>query len=177
MARGINKVILIGHLGADPEVRNTSGGMVVANLRLATTESWRDRQSGQQQDRTERHRVVLFGRQAELAQQYLKKGNQVYIEGRLQTRKWQDKQSGQDRYSTEIVGNDIQFLGGRGSGSDAGAGSRGGDSNPPPDDYGSGGGYAGASGGSGSYANAGGGGSPGGGANEPREDFDDEIPF
>ena len=112
MARGINKVILIGNLGQDPEVRFTPSGAAVANLNLATTDTWMDRQSGQRQERTEWHRVVMFNKTAEIAQQYLKKGSKVYIEGRLQTRKWQD-QSGQDRYSTEIVANDMQMLDGR----------------------------------------------------------------
>nr|WP_290699700.1 single-stranded DNA-binding protein [Halomonas sp. UBA3074] len=113
MARGINKVILIGNLGQDPEVRFTPSGTAVANLNLATTDTWMDRQSGQRQERTEWHRVVMFNKTAEIAQQYLKKGSKVYIEGRLQTRKWQD-QNGQDRYSTEIVANDMQMLDGRG---------------------------------------------------------------
>ncbi|MGE6608498.1 single-stranded DNA-binding protein [Halomonas sp. NPDC076908] len=112
MARGINKVILIGNLGQDPEVRFTPSGAAVANLNLATTDTWMDRQSGQRQERTEWHRVVMFNKTAEIAQQYLKKGSKVYIEGRLQTRKWQD-QNGQDRYSTEIVANDMQMLDGR----------------------------------------------------------------
>ncbi|MCM5705491.1 single-stranded DNA-binding protein [Larsenimonas salina] len=115
MARGINKVILIGNLGQDPEVRFTPSGTAVANLNLATSDSWTDRQTGQRQDRTEWHRVVLFNKLAEVAQQYVKKGSKVYIEGRLQTRKWQD-QNGQDRYSTEIVANDMQMLDGRGGG-------------------------------------------------------------
>ena len=102
MARGINKVILIGNLGQDPEVRFTPSGTAVANLNLATSDTWNDRQTGQRQERTEWHRVVLFNKLAEVAQQYVKKGSKVYIEGRLQTRKWQD-QNGQDRYSTEIV--------------------------------------------------------------------------
>ena len=109
MARGINKVILIGHLGQDPEVRFTPAGAAVANLSLATSDTWLDKQSGQRQERTEWHRVVLFNKTAEISQQYLKKGSKVYIEGRLQTRKWQD-QNGQDRYSTEIVSNDMQML-------------------------------------------------------------------
>lgn len=113
MARGINKVILIGNLGQDPEVRFTPSGTAVANLNLATSDTWMDRQSGQRQERTEWHRVVLFNKTAEIAQQYLKKGSKVYIEGRLQTRKWQD-QNGQDRYSTEIVANDMQMLDSRG---------------------------------------------------------------
>lgn len=112
MARGINKVILIGNLGQDPEVRFTPSGTAVANLNLATSDTWMDRQSGQRQERTEWHRIVLFNKTAEIAQQYLKKGAKVYIEGRLQTRKWQD-QNGQDRYSTEIVANDMQMLDGR----------------------------------------------------------------
>ena len=160
MARGVNKVILIGHLGADPETRAMPSGSSVANLRIATTESWRDKQSGEQQERTEWHRVALFGRLAEIASEYLKKGSQVYIEGSLRTRKWQDKQ-GNERYSTEIVGNEMQMLGGRGGG---GAGATGGGGaaaggqprEPMPD-------YSGPSGGG-----AGGG---------EKEDFDDDIPF
>jgi single-strand DNA-binding protein len=113
MARGINKVILIGHLGQDPETRAMPSGSAVANLRIATTESWRDKQSGENKESTEWHSVALFGRTAEVAAQYLRKGSQVYIEGRLRTRKWQDK-SGADRYTTEIVANDMQMLGGRG---------------------------------------------------------------
>ena len=113
MARGINKVILIGNLGRDPEVRYTPNGGAIANITLATTDQWKDKQSGQMQDRTEWHRVVMFGRLGEIAGEYLKKGSQVYIEGRLQTRKWQD-QSGQDRYTTEIVANEMQMLGSAG---------------------------------------------------------------
>src|SRR6202521_4297700 len=115
MARGINKVILVGNLGADPETRAMPSGTTVANLRIATSESWRDKQSGEQQERTEWHRVALFGRLAEIAGEYLRKGSQVYIEGSLRTRKWQDKQ-GNERYSTEIIGNELQMLGGRGGG-------------------------------------------------------------
>lgn len=111
MARGVNKAIIIGHLGADPESRALPSGSTVANLRIATTESWRDKQSGEQQERTEWHRVNLFGRLAEIAAEYLHKGSQVYIEGSLRTRKWQDK-DGHDRYSTEIVGSTLQMLGG-----------------------------------------------------------------
>ena len=122
MARGINKVILIGNLGADPETRAMPSGTTVANLRVATSESWRDKQTGEQQERTEWHRVALFGRLAEIAGEYLRKGSQVYIEGSLRTRKWQDKQ-GNERYSTEIVGNELQMLGGRGG--DAGGGAPG----------------------------------------------------
>jgi single-strand DNA-binding protein len=112
----VNKVILVGRLGADPESRAFPNGGSICNLRLATTESWKDRQTGERQERTEWHRVVLRNRLGEIAQQYLRKGSQVYIEGRIQTRKWQD-QSGQDRYSTEIVGNEMTMLGGGSGGS------------------------------------------------------------
>ena len=105
MARGINKVILVGNLGADPESRYTASGSAVTNIRIATSESWRDKQSGEQQERTEWHRVVFFGRLAEIAQEYLRKGSQVYIEGSLRTNKWQ-AQDGQDRYTTEVIAND-----------------------------------------------------------------------
>lgn len=115
MARGINKVILIGNLGADPDVRYTASGAAVSNINIATTETWRDKESGEQQERTEWHRVVFFGRLAEIVAEYLRKGSQVYVEGRLQTRKWQDKE-GNDRYTTEIVANEMQMLGGRGGG-------------------------------------------------------------
>jgi single-strand DNA-binding protein len=153
MARGINKVILIGNLGADPETRAIPSGTTVANLRIATSESWRDKQSGEQQERTEWHRVALFGRLAEIAAEYLKKGSQVYIEGSLRTRKWQDKQ-GNDRYSTEIIGNELQMLGGRGGGGGAATGTA-----PAP-----------------SFAEESSGG--GGGSSGSRsEEFDDDIPF
>jgi single-strand DNA-binding protein len=164
MARGINKVILIGHLGADPETRAMPSGMTVANLRLATTESWKDKQSGEQQERTEWHNVALFGRLGEIAAEYLRKGSQVYIEGRLRTRKWQDKE-GRDRYTTEIVGNEMQMLGGRGGASAAAGGSEryaegpraeGGESAPSP-----------ASAPSGAAA----------GAGASHDEFDDDIPF
>ena len=120
MARGLNKVILIGNLGADPETRAMPSGTTVANLRVATSESWRDKQSGEQQERTEWHRVALFGRLGEVAAEYLRKGSQVYIEGALRTRKWQDKQ-GTERYTTEIVANEMLMLGGRSSGASAAA--------------------------------------------------------
>ncbi|MEY0970953.1 single-stranded DNA-binding protein [Providencia huaxiensis] len=113
-SRGVNKVILIGHLGQDPEIRYMPTGGAVANLTLATSESWRDKQSGEMREKTEWHRVCIFGKLAEIAGEYLKKGSQVYIEGSLQTRKWQD-QSGQDRYTTEVVvniGGSMQMLGG-----------------------------------------------------------------
>jgi single-strand DNA-binding protein len=167
MARGVNKVILVGNLGADPETRAMPSGSTVANLRIATSESWRDKTSGEQQERTEWHRVALFGRLAEIASEYLRKGSQVYIEGSLRTRKWQDKQ-GNERFSTEIIGNELQMLGGRGGGAG------GGGSGP------SGGGTGGGSGGSGgrsapqdSYPEYSG---PSGPSGE-KDDFDDDIPF
>ncbi len=113
MARGINKVILIGNLGADPDVRHTAGGSAVTNLSLATSESWRDKQSGEMNEKTEWHRVVMFSKLAEIAGEYLRKGSKVYVEGRLQTRKWQDR-DGNDRYTTEIVANEMQMLDSRG---------------------------------------------------------------
>ncbi len=116
MARGINKVILIGNLGKDPETRYLPSGGAVTNLTLATSESWKDKQSGQQQERTEWHRVVFFNRLAEIAAEYLKKGSKVYIEGSLRTRKWQG-QDGQDRYTTEIVASEMQMLDSRGGAS------------------------------------------------------------
>jgi single-strand DNA-binding protein len=112
MARGINKVILVGNLGADPETRYMPSGSAVTNLRLATTDSWKDKESGEQQERTEWHNVAMFGRLAEIAAEYLKKGSQIYVEGRLRTRKWQDR-DGNDRWTTEIVANEMQMLGGR----------------------------------------------------------------
>jgi single-strand DNA-binding protein len=115
MARGINKVILIGNLGSDPEVKYMPSGDAVATLSLATSESWKDKNTGEQVEKTEWHRVVMFKRLAEIAGEYLKKGSKVYIEGRLQTRKWQG-QDGQDRYTTEIVANDMQMLDSRGGG-------------------------------------------------------------
>ena len=124
MARGINKVILVGNLGADPETRYMPSGGAVTNIRIATTDSWRDKESGEQQERTEWHSVALFGRLGEIAGEYLRKGRQVYIEGRLRTRKWQDR-DGNDRYTTEIVANEMQMLGGRAdAGADAGAPAR-----------------------------------------------------
>jgi single-strand DNA-binding protein len=117
MQKGINKVILVGNLGRDPDVRYTQSGAAVATLALATSESWRDKNTGEQREKTEWHRVALFGKLAEVAGEYLRKGSQVYIEGQLQTRKWQDQQSGQDRYTTEIVvqgyNGVMQMLGGR----------------------------------------------------------------
>ena len=116
MARGVNRVILVGNLGQDPEIRYMPNGNAVANISVATSETWKDKQTGESKDKTEWHRVVIFGRLAEIAGEYLKKGSQVYIEGQLQTRKWQD-QSGQDRYTTEVVinpiGGTLQILGSR----------------------------------------------------------------
>ncbi|MBS1270116.1 MAG: Single-stranded DNA-binding protein [Gammaproteobacteria bacterium] len=148
MARGVNKAILIGHLGRDPEVRYTPSGAAVANVSIATTETWKDKQTGEQQERTEWHRVVFFSRLAEIVGEYLKKGSQVYVEGRLQTRKWQDKE-GNDRFTTEVVANEMQMLGGRGGG--------GGPAEDYNQDTGSSGGDSSSSGSS--------------------EGFDDDIPF
>lgn len=117
MARGINKVILIGNLGRDPEVRYTPSGLAVANVTIATSESWKDKQTGENVERTEWHKIVMYQRLAEIAGEYLRKGSKVYIEGRLQTRKWQDKNTGQDRYTTEIVANEMQMLDSKGSSS------------------------------------------------------------
>ncbi|KAA9132562.1 single-stranded DNA-binding protein [Marinihelvus fidelis] len=119
MARGINKVILVGNLGADPETRYTASGSAVTNIRLATSETWRDKNSGENQERTEWHRVVFFGKLAEIAGEYLRKGRQVYVEGSLRTSKWQG-QDGQDRYTTEIIADEMQMLGGRGDDAPAG---------------------------------------------------------
>ena len=115
MARGINKVILVGNLGADPETRYMPSGSAVTNLSVATSESWKDKQTGEQKDRTEWHKVAMFNRLAEIAAEYLRKGSQVYIEGKLRTRKWQDR-DGNDRYTTEIIADEMQMLGGRGGG-------------------------------------------------------------
>ncbi|AMN46548.1 single-stranded DNA-binding protein [Steroidobacter denitrificans] len=115
MARGINKVILVGNLGADPDTRYMPSGKAVCNIRIATSETWKDRQSGDQQERTEWHSVVMYDKLGEIAAEYLRKGSQVYIEGKLRTRKWQDKE-GKDRYSTEIIADQMQMLGGRGGG-------------------------------------------------------------
>lgn len=151
MARGVNKAIIIGNLGADPEVRYTGNGSAVVNISVATTDSWRDRQTGEQQERTEWHRVVFFNKLAEIVGEYLRKGSKVYVEGRLQTRKWQG-QDGQDRYTTEIVGNDMQMLDSRNSGGGGGAPAQ-----RPPQEQ--------------APEPAGGGGSG------PADDFDDDIPF
>ena len=154
MARGINKVILVGNLGQDPQTRAMPSGKTVVNLRIATTDQWRDKQTGENKENTEWHTVVMFDRLAEVAAEYLRKGSQVYIEGKLRTRKWQDKE-GNDRYSTEVVANDMQMLGGRGGGGGGGGG----------------GGYDREPASRPSQAPAGSG--SGGG----RDDFDDDIPF
>lgn len=131
MARGINKVILVGNLGGDPEVRYMPSGNAVTNVTLATSESWKDKQTGQMQERTEWHRVVFFNRLAEIAGEYLRKGSKVYVEGSLRTRKWQG-QDGQDRYTTEIVASEMQMLDSRGGSGDSG----GYQSQPDPMGYG-----------------------------------------
>ena len=137
MARGVNKVILVGNLGNDPEIRYMPSGGAVANISIATSESWKDKQSGEQQERTEWHRVVFFNRLAEIVGEYLKKGSQVYVEGSLRTRKWQDK-GGQDKYTTEIVAAEMQMLGGKGGsgGSAAYSSNNASPSSPPPADGG-----------------------------------------
>ncbi|WP_454695921.1 single-stranded DNA-binding protein [Achromobacter aegrifaciens] len=116
----VNKLILVGNLGRDPEVRYSPDGAAICNLSIATTSQWKDKSSGERREETEWHRVVLYNRLAEVAGEYLKKGRQVYIEGRLKTRKWQDKDTGADRYSTEVVGDQMQMLGGRGGGESGG---------------------------------------------------------
>ncbi len=186
MAGSVNKVILIGNLGRDPEVRTMQNGNKVANLNLATSETWKDRQTGERREKTEWHRVVIFGPTAEVAERYLKKGSKVYIEGQLQTRKWQD-QSGQERYTTEVV---VQGFGGVMTMLDSpGGGQRGGDyDSAGGGGYGQGGGYGGGSGyggSSGGGAGGGFGGGQGGGGQgggqgwepSPPADLDDEIPF
>jgi single-strand DNA-binding protein len=131
MARGINKVILIGNLGQDPEVKYMPNGGAVTNVTIATSESWKDKNTGEQQDKTEWHRVVFFRRLAEIAGEYLKKGSKVYIEGKLQTRKWQD-QSGNDHYTTEIIANEMQMLDSRGGAGGSAGGGSGKSSNQQP---------------------------------------------
>ena len=163
MARGINKVIIVGNLGGDPETRYMPSGSAVTNMTVATNESWKDKQTGEQKERTEWHKVAMFGRLAEIAAEYLRKGSQVYIEGKLRTRKWQGK-DGQDRYTTEVIADEMQMLGGRG-------GAGGGDSF-------SGGGQQG--GGQQGGGQQGGGQQGGGGSAPPQpgpDDFDDDIPF
>ena len=138
MARGINKVILVGNIGGDPETRYMPSGSAVTNITLATNETWKDKQTGEKKERTEWHRVALFNRLAEVSAEYLRKGSQVYIEGKLRTRKWQGK-DGQDRYTTEIIASEMQMLGGRGGGgANFGDDNQGGGNAPPqpgPDDF------------------------------------------
>jgi len=161
MARGINKVIIVGNVGGDPETRYMPSGSAVTNLTVATNESWKDKQTGEQKERTEWHRVAMFNRLAEIAAEYLRKGSQVYIEGKLRTRKWQDK-SGNDRYTTEIIADEMQMLGGRGG-------------------SGGGGNFGGGNQGGGQSSGGQSSGSQGGGGNAPPQpgpdDFDDDIPF
>ncbi len=127
----VNKVILVGNLGRDPEVRYSPDGAAICNVSIATTSQWKDKASGERREETEWHRVVFYNRLAEIAGEYLKKGRSVYVEGRLKTRKWQDKETGADRYSTEIVADQMQMLGGRDSGGEMGGGDSGGFSQPP----------------------------------------------
>ena len=161
MARGVNKVIIVGNLGGDPETRYMPSGSAVTNFTVATNESWKDKQTGEQKERTEWHKVAMFNRLAEIAAEYLRKGSQVYIEGKLRTRKWQG-QDGQDRYTTEIIADEMQMLGGRGGA--GGGGSFGG----------------GQQGGGQQGGGQQGGGQQGGGNAPPQpgpDDFDDDIPF
>ena len=159
MARGVNKVILLGNLGADPETRYTASGNAVTNIRMATTDSWRDKQSGERQERTEWHRVVFFGRLAEIAAEYLRKGSQCYVEGQIRTNKWQG-QDGQDRYTTEIIASEMQMVGSRPGGGGA----------PPPRQRDEQSGSSWPGGGSAGSA-------PAAPSSGPRDDFDDDIPF
>ena len=156
----VNKVILVGNLGADPEVRYMPSGVAVVDIQLATTETWKDKESGEKRERTEWSRVTFFGRLAEIVGEYMKKGRSMYVEGSLRTDKWQDK-SGNDRYTTKIIAREMQMLGGRDSGGGGGGGGNQNQSRPP------------ASQDSGGAA----GGAKGGAANAPADDFDDDIPF
>ncbi|MDR5832814.1 single-stranded DNA-binding protein [Caballeronia sp. LZ034LL] len=170
----VNKVILVGNLGADPETRYLPSGDAVANIRLATTDRYKDKASGEFKELTEWHRVAFFGRLAEIVNEYLKKGSSVYIEGRIRTRKWTD-QAGQERYSTEIVADQMQMLGGRGG---AGGGDDGGYSRSAPAERSGGGGRAPAGGRAGGAGGGGGGsGRPGAPAGGGFDDMDDDIPF
>jgi len=174
MARGVNKVILVGNLGADPETRSMPSGMTVTNIRIATSESWKDKASGAQQERTEWHNIALFGRLGEIAAEYLRKGSQVFVEGKLRTRKWQDKQ-GNDRYTTEIVADNMQMLGARGGGAAASGGAeRAAAGASARDDYDQSPAPA-QSAGAGGASGPGGSGGPGGPGG--KEEFDDDIPF
>ena len=179
MAGSVNKVILIGNLGRDPEVRSFANGGKVVNLRIATSETWRDRNTGERKERTEWHSVAIFSEPlGKIAEQYLRKGSTVYIEGALETRKWQD-QSGQDRYTTEVVlrpfSGNLTLLGGRGEGGGGGGQGGGYDDRGGYDDYGSQGGGSG--GGRGGYGGGQGSGPSGGGQGGRASDMDDEIPF
>ncbi|HEX5306228.1 MAG TPA: single-stranded DNA-binding protein [Dyella sp.] len=185
MARGINKVILVGNLGADPEVRYTASGTAITSLSVATSESWTDKQSGEKQERTEWHRVKLFGRLAEIAGEYLKKGRQIYIEGSLRTDKYTDKQ-GVERYSTDIVANEMQMLGGGAEGGGMGGGGGGGFQQRGPGGGGGGGRSGGGGGNRGGGSGSGGGDYNRGGNDMPRQSpapadtgafDDDDIPF
>lgn len=162
----INKVILIGHLGRDPEVRSTASGTKVANFTVATNRRWTDRESGQRNEETEWHRIVCWARLADIAEQYLRRGRQIYVEGRLQTRSWEDRQTGEKRWTTEVVCENFQMLGSRGDG--------GGGPPAPPDPYGPPSGSGGAS----DYDSSGTepGDEPGGGS-DFGGDEDDDIPF
>ena len=181
-SRGVNKVILVGNLGQDPEVRYMPNGGAVANITLATSESWRDKQTGENKEITEWHRVVLFGKLAEVAGEYLKKGSQVYIEGQLRTRKWQD-QGGQERYTTEVVvnvGGTMQMLGGRQQGGNAGApaggGAQSGNNNgwgQPQQPQGNNNQFSGGAQSRPQQPQS----APASNNNEPPMDFDDDIPF
>ena len=181
MAGSVNKVILIGNLGRDPEVRSFQNGGKVVNLRIATSETWRDKATGERKERTEWHSVAIFNEGiAKIAEQYLKKGSTVYIEGALETRKWQD-QSGQDKYTTEIVlrpyNGNLTLLGGRDGGGSGGGGGGGYDDRGGYDDGGQGGGSGGGYGGGSSGGGRGGSGGGSGGGGGGRSDMDDEIPF
>ncbi|MGF6565477.1 single-stranded DNA-binding protein SSB1 [Kosakonia cowanii] len=175
-SRGVNKVILVGNLGQDPEVRYMPSGGAVANITLATSESWRDKATGEMKEQTEWHRVVLFGKLAEVAGEYLRKGSQVYIEGQLRTRKWTD-QSGQEKYTTEVVvnvGGTMQMLGGRqgGGGSPAGGGQQQGGWGQPQQPQGNNNQFSGGAQSRPQQQSA-----PAPSNNEPPMDFDDDIPF
>jgi len=168
-SRGVNKVILVGNLGADPEVRTSPNGSIIANLRLATGEAWKDQQ-GQLQERTEWHRIVMFGRTAEIARDYLRKGSKLYIEGRLQTRKWQDK-DGRDQYTTEIVANEMQMLDRAGGGQEPAGPRQGGGMGGYNQSAGGGYGAPPPSASAPSYPPS------SGGSGGMDVDFDDDIPF
>jgi single-strand DNA-binding protein len=178
----VNKVIVVGNLGKDPETRYSPNGGAICNVRIATTRNWKDKTTGEKKEETEWHSVVFYDRLAEIAGEYLKKGRSVYVEGRLKTRKWQDKE-GLDRYTTEIIASEMQLLGSREGGGGGGGGGSGGGAS---DDGGysresqSGGGSSGGGGGGGGGAGSGGGGRPAGGTRKPPpdlSDMDDDIPF